>query len=131
MFARSKTKTIAKENIILDFAKGIVIAMLISLALIVLFAFCLKWFNISDGFIVPVTLIIKGLSVLVGSLIAVKGNSRGLLKGAGFGAVYIVIAFLVFSILSGSFGIGLSSLLDFAFSILLGGIVGIVKVNRN
>jgi putative membrane protein (TIGR04086 family) len=130
MFSHSKTEKVSNENIVLDFLKGILVAMLISLGLIVLFAFCLKWFNWSDSCIVPVTFLIKGASVLVGSVIAVKGNSKGLVKGVCFGAIYIIVAFLVFSLLAGSFSLELSSLLDFVFASLLGGIVGIVKVNR-
>lgn len=130
MFAHSKTKNVSKDNIVLDFAKGMIVALLISLTLVILFAFCLKWFSLEDSFIVPITLVIKGISVLIGSLIAVKGSSKGLVKGLCFGAIYIVFAFIIFSILAGSFSLGVSSLLDFAFATLLGGIVGIVKVNR-
>lgn len=130
MFAHSKTNKISKDSIVLDFVKGMIVALLISLALVILFAFCLKWFSLSDSTIVPITLLIKGISVLVGSLIAVRGNSKGLIKGLSFGAIYIVFAFIVFSLLAGSFSLGVSSLLDLAFGALLGGIVGIVKVNR-
>ena len=74
--------------------------------------------------------LIKAISVIFGSMIAVKGENRGLLKGALFGGVYIVFAFIVFGLLAGSFEIGLSFLLDLVFSVILGGIVGIVKVNK-
>jgi len=131
MFASSKTENFANENVVFNFLKGILISTLLSLGLVVLFAFCLKWFALSDTVIVPVTLAIKGVSVLFGSLFAVKGHSKGLIKGLLFGAIYIVIAFIVFSVLSGSFAFSVSSLLDLAFTSLLGGIVGIIKVNRN
>ena len=78
-----------------------------------------------------ITLLIKGLSVLVGSIIAVKGSEKGLVKGIAFGAIYILLAFLIFSILSGNFAFGLSSFLDLFFASLLGGIVGIIKVNKS
>lgn len=130
MFASSKTKFDSNENVMLDFLKGILIASLISLGLIVLFAYSLKWFEISDVFIVPATLIIKGISVVIGSVIAIKGTSKGLVKGALFGAIYIVVALVVFSVLAGTFQIGVSTILDIAFASLLGGIVGIVKVNK-
>ena len=130
MFAHSKTENFSNENIVFNFFKGILLATLTSLGLIVLFAFCLKWFSLPDIVITPVTLAVKGISVLIGSLVAVKGESKGLVKGVSFGAIYIVIAFVIFSVLSGTFSFGVSSLLDLAFASLLGGVVGIVKVNR-
>ena len=119
------------SQIVLDFLKGIIVALLISLGLIIAFAFSLKWFDINDNFIPAITLLVKGLSVLIGSLIAIKGDSKGLLKGVCFGSIYIFLAFVIFSILSGNFSINLSVLLDLAFAAIIGGIVGIIKVNKN
>ena len=125
-----QAKADTNENLFLDFFKGILVASLMSLGLVVLAAFCLKWFSIEDSFIAPITLLIKGLSVLVGAVIAVKGRSNGLAKGAVFGILYVVIAFVVFSFLAGTMQVGVSTFLDVLFASLLGGIVGIVKVNR-
>ena len=130
MFAHSKTESISNENVFFDFLKGILIATLTSLGLVVLFAFCLKWFSLPDVAITPATLAIKGVSVMLGALVAIKGESKGLLKGLLFGIIYIVIAFVVFSVLSGTFSFGVGSLLDLAFASLLGGIIGIIKVNK-
>jgi hypothetical protein len=41
------------------------------------------------------------------------------------------VAFVVFSVLAGTASIGVSTLLDVLFASLLGGIVGIVKVNKS
>ncbi len=131
MFGRSKTETLSNENIIFDFFKGLLVATLLSLGFVILFAFCMKWFMIADEFIAPITLVIKGVSVISGSAIAIKGKSKGLIKGMMFGVIYILLAFVVFSMLAGTFSIGLNTLLDVAFASLLGGIVGIVKVNKN
>lgn len=128
--AMADTKKLSNENLFLSILKGIIVSMLISFALILVFALCLKWFVFDEVWIVPINLLIKAISVVFGSMIAVKGESRGLLKGALFGGVYIVFAFIVFGLLAGSFEIGLSFLLDLVFSVILGGIVGIVKVNK-
>lgn len=127
---KSETKKLANENLFFNIIKGIIVAMLISFALIVIFALCLKWFVLDDVWIVPITLVIKAVSVLFGAMVAVKGESKGLVKGALFGGVYIIFAFIVFSILAGTFELGLGFLLDLAFSVVLGAIVGIVKVNK-
>lgn len=131
MFGRSKTETLSNENVIFDFFKGLLVATLLSLGFVILFAFCMKWFMIADEFIAPITLVIKAVSVVSGSAIAIKGKSKGLLKGMSFGVIYILLAFIVFSMLANTFSIGLNTLLDVAFASLLGGIVGIVKVNKN
>ncbi len=130
MFSHSKSEKLSNDNVFFDFVKGIVIAIIVSLGLVVLFAFILKGFSLPDSVITPVTMIIKALSVVLGSLVAVKGNSKGLVKGVSFGAIYIVVAFLIFSLLAGSFSVGLSGLLDLLSAIACGGIVGIIKVNR-
>lgn len=130
MFASSKTKSVSNENYVFDFIKGLIVAILLSLALVVVFALCLKWFNIDEKSIVPVTFAIKYISVLVGSIIGVKAENKGLVKGGLFGLVYSVLSFAVFSILSNSFTFDLTTLLDIVSSILIGAIVGIIKVNR-
>ena len=124
------SKTRANGSVMFDFIKGLIIASLCSLALVVLFAFCIKWFDIGDGYLNLITLSIKGMSVVIGGIFAVKGQTKGLLKGLIFGLIYVIFAFLIFALLAGTFNIGLSFLLDLAFASLLGGIVGIVKVNR-
>lgn len=131
MFAHTKTKTDAKENVVLDFVKGLIVAILISFALIVVFALILKWLDLSDNWIVPITLVIKGVSVLFGSIVAIRGKSKGLIKGVVFGLLYTFFAFLIFGLLAKNFTFDLGLLLDFAFTMLLGAIVGIIKVNRS
>ena len=68
--------------------KSLIISILTSLLLIILFALMLKWFDIPETVIIPVTFIIKYLSVILGALIAVKGSNKGLLKGSLFGLIY-------------------------------------------
>lgn len=130
LFSKTKTSSNDSTNVVFDFLKGLIVATLISLGLVILLAFCINWFEIKDSYLSPLTLLIKGISIVVGTVIAVRGESKGLLKGICFGIIYIVFAFVIFSILSSSFKLGLSSLLNVLFASLLGGIVGIIKVNK-
>lgn len=130
LFSKTKTSSNDSTNVVFDFLKGLIVATLISLGLVILLAFCINWFEIKDSYLSPLTLLIKGISIVVGTVIAVRGESKGLLKGMCFGIIYIVFAFVIFSILSSSFKLGLSSLLNVLFASLLGGIVGIIKVNK-
>ena len=119
-----------KNNVILDYLKGLTVAMLTSFALVIAFAFSLKWLDFNDSAILPVNLGIKLISVVLGSSVAVKGESKGLLKGFCFGVVYMTVAFVSFSILANTFALDLSFILDLICSAVAGGIVGIVKVNK-
>ena len=126
----SNTKTISKENLVASFFKGLIVALLTSFSLVILFAFCLKWFSWLENFLFLGTMFIKIISTLLGALVAIKTNSKGLLKGIAFGLIYITIAFVVFSFLAGSFVFDNQTLLDFIACAIVGGIIGITKVNK-
>lgn len=117
------------NNLVVNFLKGLIIAMLISFGSIILLALSLKWFSFDEKYITPINLAIKTISVLVGSMVAIKGESKGLVKGICFGLIYIFVAFISFSIMANTFSVDLSLLLDILFSCLAGGLVGVIKVN--
>ena len=127
----SKTKSSStNENLILSFIKGLIVSMLVSFVLVIVLALSIKWFSLSENLISPLNLVIKTISVLIGSIIAVKGQSKGLVKGVIFGFLYVSLAFCCFSFLAKTFTFDLSLLLDAIFACVAGGIVGIIKVNR-
>ena len=128
--AYSSSDRLEKGSVVLNYAKGLIVSMMISFAFVIGFAFSLKWFTFNDSVIVPVNLAIKVLSVIIGSMIAVKGDEKGLFKGVIFGVLYMMIAFGSFSVLANTFILDLSFFLDLICSAVAGGIVGIIKVNR-
>lgn len=130
MTSFSRTSELSNENVLLSYLKGLIVSLLISFAFVILFAFCLKWFDISENYIFVGTMIIKVLSAMFGAMVAIKGKSKGLIKGLIFGIVYISIAFIVFSFLAGSFTFDGQTALDFLASSIIGGIVGVIKVNK-
>ena len=127
-YSKYQTEKI-KGNIVVEFLKGLILAMLISFALVIVLAFCLKWFSLDEKIITPINITIKIVSVVIGALVAIKGESRGMFKGVFFGALYIMLAVASFSFLSKSFVFDLSLILDMVCSCLAGGIVGVIKVN--
>ena len=128
----SKSKSISStSNIIFSFLKGLIISMMMSFALVIVLAFSLKWFSLDEKFISPLNLAIKTVSVLIGSLVAIKGESKGLMKGVIFGFLYIALAFVSFSFLAKTFTFDFGLFLDVLFACVAGGTVGIIKVNRN
>lgn len=125
---KSETKS-NKNGVILTYVKAGIIAMIVTLVLILIFALILKVTNLSDAVITPVNLIIKSISIAVGTLILTKNGEGGLKKGLILGVIFTALAFVVFSLLNGSFSFNLGLLADFAFGAVVGGLVGVLSVN--
>ena len=104
------------------------VSLLSSVMLVFIFAIILSSVSVSTSFIKPINQVIKGISLAIGSLIALKGD-KGLLKGAIFGAVYSVLSYILFSLIAGSFTVDFHVLLDLIFCVGIGALVGVVKVN--
>ena len=130
----SASKTDKKQRsagsiFVFKYIKALMASLIITFALIIIFAFIIKWANLPDDVISPVNLVIKALSVFLGSLILTKAGNKGLLKGLLFGVVYTLASFTIFSALAGTFVLGLGIISDFAFAGVVGGIAGIVGAN--
>lgn len=110
--------------------KGSLIALSISLIAICIFAFVLRFCDLSEEVIKPVNQIIKIVSVLVGAYIGMKGcKEMGLITGFFIGLLYTLLAFVVFSLLNGAFNFNSSLINDLIFGGIAGGISGILAVN--
>ena len=111
-------------------AKGSLIALCISLILVLVFAFLLKFTNIPDSIIYPINQVIKGVSVFIGVFVSLrKSKELGLVSGLLIGFIYTFIAFLAFSILGRNFSFDLTLLTDVVFGAIIGAICGIICVN--
>ena len=118
-----------KGNYFLETIIAVFVALIISLILVVVAAFAIKLFNIPDNAIMIINQVIKGLSILIAGLICLKLPNNGWLRGFIVGLVYILLAFVVFSLLSGEFTFGLSLLNDAVLGGVSGLISGIIAVN--
>ena len=103
-----------------------IIAVIVSLGLILIFALLIKWFEWGDGVIAPVNIVIKILSIAVAVIVATKNGHRSLVKGAIVGAGYIILSYVAFSALLGSFSLSIENLWDLIFGVIVGGIIGII-----
>ncbi|MCI8458104.1 MAG: TIGR04086 family membrane protein [Clostridia bacterium] len=112
-----------KGSTVFEVIKALIIAVILSLVLVLLAAFALKLFNIKDGVIPVINQVIKGVSILVGCLAAVRHKQNTWLKGIVIGILYIALAFVIFSLLDGEFSFGLHILND----VVLGSITGLVS----
>ena len=115
---------------ILDVIKTVVIAILVSMVLVLVFALIVKSTNIGDQVITYVNLGIKIVAVLVGCLVGFKrGGKAGWLKGLISGLLYVVTSFLVFAAISGKPSFDGLTWLDFVTGAIVGLLCGIIAVN--
>lgn len=114
----------------LQILKGSITSVSITLVLILLFALLIRFVNINEGVIMPVNQFIKIVSIFLGVYSALKFHKeKGWVKGMLIGAIYSVLAFVVFSILSSQLSFSMSTLLDILFSGIIGGLSGVIAVN--
>ena len=116
---KTASYNVGDKGFIKTVIKGALIALSISLVSICVFAFLLRFFEISADLIKPINQIIKIISVLIGTFMSLKNiKEMGLITGFFIGVLYSFLAFLIFSILNGSISFNPSLLND----ILFGGI---------
>ena len=111
------------------FLKGLIVSFIITFACVILFAFIIKWTDLSNSYISPINLGIKALSVGIGTLIFSRKSTRGIIKGFVFASFYTAVAFVLFSLLAGNFNFGVGLILDMLFTGIVGSIFGIIGVN--
>ena len=117
----------SKKNTIFSLIKGIFISIFVSLIGILIFAIILKFFDVPKNFIQPINQVIKFLSILLGvkSMYSSSVN-KNLLFSVFLGAIYTLLAMLIFSLLNSNFDFNLSLLTDCIFGAIAGLISGIV-----
>ena len=119
-----------KVPIFVSILKGSLLALSVCLIAILIFAFVLRTFTISDNVIRPVNQAIKIVSIFFGVFFGLKkSKNMGLISGMLIGHLFTIISFVSFSILDGNFDFGISLLNDCLFSSIIGGICGIIAVN--
>ena len=121
---------VTKGGFFISLLKGSLMALSISLILICIFAFLLRFCDIKTEAIKPINQVIKIASILIGTFYGLKKTTEmGLITGLFIGLMYTVLAFMVFSLLNGGFCFERSLINDLIFASIAGGIAGIVAVN--
>ena len=113
---------ISKEKNSIKIIKGSIIAIILSLILLTIYAILLSYTTISENTMVPVIITITGISILIGSSISsMHIQKQGMLNGALVGLIYMLLLYILSSILLSSFELNLKSVIMI--------IVGIIGVN--
>ena len=122
---------VKENNTIATIAKGIGISLLITVIALIIFSIILTYTNIEENVINPVIMIITAISILIGSSIEnTKLKKNGLINGGMIGGCYILIIYLISSILNWKFSLNVNSLIMIVAAIIFGILGGIIGVNR-
>lgn len=120
----------ARGNLI-RIIKGTGFAVVITLVLLLIYSCLLTFTNIKESTMPWVVICVTALSILVGSFISsINIKKNGLTNGALVGLFYILIIYLLSSIISGNFGLTNASVIMMIASILAGAVGGIIGVNK-
>lgn len=119
------------SNGIVIILKGTLISIIATIVLLMIFAAVLTYSNINENSMPTVIIVVTALCILVGSQITTSKIKRnGIVNGAFVGAIYILALYLISSIISKDFSLNIYSIIMMATSILIGGIGGIIGVNK-
>lgn len=111
--------------------KGIAISVILTCILLLIFSILLTYTEIKEETMGVVILIVSGLSILTGSSISMMHIAKnGMLYGTIVGASYVLILYLLSSLLGSGFSLNLMSILFIIIGMITGAIGGIVGVNR-
>ena len=119
------------NNVFIKILKGVGISFAFTLISLTIFSALLTYTNLSESLIQPVVISVTGISILAGSFFATrKVGKNGIIKGIGVGLIYILLIYLISSIVNGgNFALTMGSIIMILIGILCGAIGGIIGVN--
>lgn len=123
-------KVSENNNTIVSIIKGVIIAIVFTLLLLLLFSIFLTYTNIQENTIAPIIIVVTAISILAGASIAtIKIKKNGIINGGMIGGIYMILLYLLSSILETGFSLNMYAIVMIIFAMLAGMIGGIVGVN--
>ncbi len=127
---KEKAKTNPKVGgIYLEILKGLTIALIISLILILAMALVVTFVEVSDLVMAIINQVIKVVALLIACIVSFKEKSQGWKKGLILGVIYMIAAYIIFSLMKGQFAFGWHILFDLIAGAIMGIICGMFAVN--
>ncbi len=115
---------------IINIIKGTVIAIIITLIGLLIFATVLTYTDVGEETIKPVIIVITAISILIGSGISTrKIKKMGLVNGGIVGLIYILLIYITSSITGSGFALNMYSAMMLGASVIAGILGGIIGVN--
>ena len=119
-----------KNNQFVIIFKGAIFSIIATLVLLFIYSAILAYTSVSESTIVPVIIILTGISILIGSSLATaKIKKNGLINGGAIGGIHIGFIYLVSSIIHTGFAVSTNSIIMIVCGVLAGVVGGIVGVN--
>ena len=98
------------KKILVGIIKGSIFSIIISAILLLIFAVLLSYTNLSENTMLPVTLVVTGVSILIGSMMSTrKIRKNGILNGGMVGVIYIITLYLISSLFLAGFNLTFKS----------------------
>ena len=120
-----------ENKTIINILKGVGISLIATVIMLIIFSIILTYTNIQESVINPVIMIITAISILIGSSLGnTKIRKNGLINGGIIGGTYIIIIYLISSILNWKFSLNIQSIIMIITAIVFGILGGIVGVNK-
>lgn len=121
----------SSSNNIIKILKGSAISMITTLILLIIFSVLLTFTNINERTMPTVIIMITALSILLGSQITtLKIKKNGIINGMAVGGTYMITLYFISSIVSKNFSLNKYSIIMMATGLLIGGLGGMIGVNR-
>ena len=116
------------QNYFKSITKGFCVSIISTIIALSIFALLLTFTNVEEETIEPIVIIIKAISILMGSSIFTKMiKSRALVNGVILGAIYMLAIYLISSQINSNFSLNYESIIMGIVCGIIGGIIGINK----
>lgn len=120
----------AKGSLLFSIIKGCIIAFVFTIMSLVVLSALLVYTELSEDVIKPAIITITGVSILLGSSVGTRYlKKNGLINGACVGGIYILILYLISSLLNSYFLLNLTSVIMIFVGVICGIIGGVIGVN--
>ena len=118
------------DKLILKISKGVLSSILITLIFLFILSVVLTYTNVSEA-VIPISIIvISVVSILIGCLLTTKKMKKnGIIYGGIIGFIYIILIYLISSIINQGFSLNIYSIIMIFFSLIAGMLGGILGIN--
>lgn len=111
--------------------KGSIFSIAITIIGILIYSLILSYTSVTENTMSTVIIIITAISILIGGTISTTNiKKNGILNGMFVGFTYIIIIYLLSSIITGDFSLNANSVIMIIASIIAGAVGGIIGVNK-
>lgn len=116
-----------RENVF-QVLKATLAAVIFCLACVLIFSLIIQLLSLPTDAVKPVNQVLKTLSIAAGGVLFIRGG-RGLIKGAVYGVITVLVTYVLFSVIASSFAVTWLFALEILLGAASGAISGIIGVN--